>query len=570
MSSNMEQSIRLLFEAAGDGDSMSSDTDQYRGKSTTASQDDTTGRLSSLPPELLQMVAHRLPSLADIKSFRCIGKKFANAGAKYLIKTAYVFNTPSSISDFAELAKNPVFTPSLTRLFLESSHEWTYYTRKEHKDEWVHKKRNDLWTNKKTQLLRLHRHLSPERLREERKKIHVMVEGRLVRNEYPKAWNSYKRLVAYQAQRPSMWRYELDAFIKCNKLNTVVLTGDQDHGSNEYTCVDKARAKAFKAFNKAETKLDYVGRTDFYPDALNIFHVTMVDMLKAAAQKEVPLRDLTLVGLDLRHDPLDQHLLYTVFSKLESISTAISTPLGRRPAVGAGDSAQQETIWQGLCYATNLKSLKLGFHGLDDDASTPIQSSILSNYYPKLETLHLCYVDTTEEELLGFLMRHKDTLKNLLISHVGLGTGSWMSLFSDIAGKLPALQSVQLRDWLHDDAGDLEFVTRPGEEMRERYENMATILPYRSWINACMEPVAKTEATERFILVGGELPAALRYSEERDVVYPATEIAGYDYAGFVKYLGDADSFHDDLFGEDTKDREKRCAAISKAKSGQRV
>ncbi|EME82520.1 uncharacterized protein MYCFIDRAFT_197618 [Pseudocercospora fijiensis CIRAD86] len=69
-------------------------------------------------------------------------------------------------------------------------------------------------------------------------------------------------------------------------------------------------------------------------------------------------------------------------------------------------------------------------------------------HFPLLEAFYISSVLTTSDDLIGFLLRHKETLKRLRLCDLSMSTDkddSWNSFFAGIAGKLPKLELISLR-----------------------------------------------------------------------------------------------------------------------------
>lgn len=140
--------------------------------------------------------------------------------------------------------------------------------------------------------------------------------------------------------------------------------------------------------------------------------------------------------------------------------------------------------WLGV--ASELRVLKLIMPMLaGGPAFLRTRDVIPEKTWPKLRELGLSDFETTEGDLVDLLLRHKESLRRLSLSHLDLVAGEWESAFRRIGGKLPKLRKIKLRgSFLESGAPHLHFGI-PGEASQD-------------------DPMCDT--IEECILYGGELP----------------------------------------------------------------
>lgn len=156
---------------------------------------------------------------------------------------------------------------------------------------------------------------------------------------------------------------------------------------------------------------------------------------------------------------------------------------------------------QWLSGAPQLRVLKLRMyhnHFVDVMPEARLKEVVGSTKWPKLREIGLNDILTTEDELLDFLLRHKDSLRRLSLSYIYLQEGSWTSFLERIGGKLPKLKKIKLRGDLSDlEWGTYEFaVPGCGDDYDEPFQ----------------------QAAEKFFMYGGDLEDFLSPEFEQQMI----------------------------------------------------
>ena len=194
----------------------------------------------------------------------------------------------------------------------------------------------------------------------------------------------------------------------------------------------------------------------------------LVNLANAAATSDLQLDSLTLAGIgyllwnprnyeqvsDIKvlMQPL-RRLRLSTLSMTEAEEKMASTIIAREATANFQSGRFQEM----LAVSTNLRILKLHFSPFTfAGENTTYQQKFLGAReiylkdvlgdlrFPHLYELAISSCGTTSSYLEGVLLRHKDTLRRLTLSHIHMVTESFPQFFPNIAGQLPELRRVTL------------------------------------------------------------------------------------------------------------------------------
>ena len=96
--------------------------------------------------------------------------------------------------------------------------------------------------------------------------------------------------------------------------------------------------------------------------------------------------------------------------------------------------------------ASNLRVLKIAFTMGPELESCAMYIDVLRDLqWNRLREFGVSQFQAIEDQLVDFVLRHKDSLRRLSLSNCDLLEGSWTSLFKRISCKLPKLRKLKLR-----------------------------------------------------------------------------------------------------------------------------
>ena len=118
-----------------------------------------------------------------------------------------------------------------------------------------------------------------------------------------------------------------------------------------------------------------------------------------------------------------------------------------------------------------------------------------AHVWPKLTSITLSTIETTEEELLGSLVRHKSTLRRLHLNTVFLHQGNWLSLVPQMRSSL-----------------DLEECVLDGRLLSDNPRQDFWLAPYYKGDSEGACKLERRAALRDWFLTGGECPLTAAWS----------------------------------------------------------
>ncbi|KAI1452171.1 hypothetical protein F4805DRAFT_45674 [Annulohypoxylon moriforme] len=162
------------------------------------------------------------------------------------------------------------------------------------------------------------------------------------------------------------------------------------------------------------------------------------------------IKGLTLQNLDWHYFyDLDNDDLKTLFEPVAKLEW-LDITLDNRGSLGNLDiqyeyvfyhtRMENGTLRKCLQTLAKLHTLKVSFTSLSGDwdaENTPLNQIVPSDFtWTYLKTLRLAHVTSDRQELMEFLLRHKETLRSLCLRNVTLHNTSWIPLLAEFREKL--------------------------------------------------------------------------------------------------------------------------------------
>ncbi|KAK4554589.1 hypothetical protein LTR86_008444 [Recurvomyces mirabilis] len=266
-------------------------------------------------------------------------------------------------------------------------------------------------------------------------------------------------------------------------------------------------------------------------------------LLLGAAQSATPLRTLVVAPISHAFFDLSGNEASKIYSAISGLS---ELHLGLGPVFENDCGELQPHLLERVLHElaarkieefvtaapllTSLSVMAPKVYGTDPGRSVniPLRDFVGSSFHwTKLQRLTLRFVSCEQEELVKLINRHKDTLQRLELAGVSFTSGEWPDCFNALAGTLPQLKKVRLRDSLEaTDGRSFEFGEFAYESMKKHYEGDHS--PSRAW----------ARAWELYIIQGGEVPI---WDLDYDAIDEEEELDGpYNEEEFVQRLAEGD------------------------------
>lgn len=190
-------------------------------------------------------------------------------------------------------------------------------------------------------------------------------------------------------------------------------------------------------------------------------HFAFLDLLHGLERTETRLQSLTILDAPLEALLRNCHYRLPHSECLQSVRIKFAGVMARCDIQGplaamrlsGGYICQicnithtRHHLAESLGKATGLQELTIAVQLRERGPSRLVKLPIIvaENHWPKLKRLSLAGFQATEGQLKNLLLRHKDSLETLELCDAYLTDGTWDSLFTSIAGRLPKLRRFKL------------------------------------------------------------------------------------------------------------------------------
>ncbi|MCJ1250121.1 hypothetical protein MMC30_007347 [Trapelia coarctata] len=163
-------------------------------------------------------------------------------------------------------------------------------------------------------------------------------------------------------------------------------------------------------------------------------------VLMIVAQTGLPIRSFHLDWIRLGTNWLDARRLPT--SQFQTVN--FRTGWSHLQELILGIAATPETvdlITELVVQAPNLKRLDTGSN-FNHSSGSVLERLYSANTLPRLHELRLRSGPITEDFLLQFLLRFRDSLRAISLWHITITSGSWTSIFREWKANLPLLERI--------------------------------------------------------------------------------------------------------------------------------
>lgn len=405
--------------------------------------------MDTLPPELKQNVCSNLTP-KDLKAVRLTNRDLAAAGARYILPTVYVFNRTESFNDLKEIVEHPtfgkhletiVYDPRRLNAYIDDFTSWRSHLWKNHRSptDYVPK-----WADFEPYQKEGHDGKPDTRSKRAMRRSHELYEE-AVKNYQSclslaeEMWARHQRVVKEQNSaefRSFAHEIMVAAFSTCPQLKHLVISPNaSEHVGPGMAIVARRSRRLFPDLWKLRTSQEF---------PTNSFG-SLNDVIAAQASIGSRSRHLTMLSVDTR--------LLTPGSTMTPTGTPLNLDTLRldirlhSPETGIS----HEAFVQSLGASPHLQSLMINLNNFNHyQPWTPVFAQRLASFHwPSLHTLKLREVTLTEDILVAFLLRHRESLQRLAIQDCRLQRGSWDSLFTRIANQLPRLKLFRLQGWFY-------------------------------------------------------------------------------------------------------------------------
>lgn len=385
-----------------------------------------TSAMDNLPPELKNGICALLTDREDLSNLRLTCNDFATAGEQFMLKEVNLRHGPSSFSKLLESAKHPKFGGAHIETIIVDPSK----VREESFRDWVEDAVED-WSSGldscyfKPDMIDFLKHIDPTGERNEAEVVDIV--ERCFRTELQVLWTGLCALESFQSDHPfnALIEESLPAIYQaCPKIQHVVI------GYDHHFTADRKKRITTQIKPKAST-------------------AALISIVNTAVQSGCRLQSITGLRLQVQifQEEADFKAVEPALAGLTSLRlhTCIEEDSFGSWSVSPAISPRLDPALSRA--ATKLMELKIVgasdpscFTQADVPRFFSLDRTISNTTWPHLGRVYLSGFVSTEQALVNFVLRHKDTLEFLGLGNAHLTEGTWESAFSLLAGKLPKLR----------------------------------------------------------------------------------------------------------------------------------
>lgn len=498
--------------------------------------------LLDLPVELVHNIMETLPP-ASLAALRLTCSALAVLGIEHLVEDTFLVYKLDCFARLDKISAHPVVSKTIKSLHYQAdrlrsrSHfaDWN-------KERFVLVSKEDRAFGRESLPRAVKDALDNGQPLESRRRMYdwfTGLKGKFTRTELRAAYGCHCALVTEQMTintRQSDVRHLTTMFSNCPNLNTVVFS--TSHGP-------RGSRSDMRKFAFAECHVEPYGDIEMTAEGNDQF-VGLCQALRAADRK---LKTLVVSNLGFKmFETKSEHELQMVQDVVGDlhelrISFATLTNEVQRETLNAYASRVDDCrnvfdrgpLAKMLSSAHNLRVLKIcAPQCAPSEPTISFVGSVGQRTWPRLREFGVSGMRCTEDELVGFLLRHSEKLRRLSMSNIELTEGTWASAFKRIACRFPKLRKLKISGDF-DSEDNVTIVGQPERPELECEEPGSTL--------NCFDHIADAVAT--FVKHGGRYEEHMAAAHRRKTKHGFPEVSlpypDYEYdsdGSYVDYMSD--------------------------------